>query len=67
MGENLRVCVLCEIERRSLEHLSLDDQERLMWAATKQEVLFFGIIDILTVRLRNSLSPPDSHVMLVTT
>lgn len=41
-----------EIERRSLEHLSLDDQERLTWAATKEEVLFFGIIDILTVRLQ---------------
>ena len=48
---------MCEIERRSLEHLSLDDQERLMWAATKQEVLFFGIIDILTVRLHNLRIP----------
>ena len=39
------------IERRRLEHLSLDDQERLTWAATKKEIIFFGIIDILTVRL----------------
>lgn len=52
-------CLLRATERRSLEHLSLDDQERLTWAATKQEVLFFGIIDILTVRLQWSLSVDD--------
>ena len=38
----------CQPEERHLQSLSHEDAGRLTWAATEHEMLFFGIIDILT-------------------
>ena len=42
-----RIQWLCEAEAEEL-HLDAEDAEKLLWVATPDEVIFFGIIDILT-------------------
>jgi hypothetical protein len=42
-----RIQWMCEAEAEEL-HLDAEDAEKLLWVATPDEVIFFGIIDILT-------------------
>eukprot|EP01047_Picozoa_sp_COSAG01_P034918 COSAG01_NODE_2646_length_7319_cov_2.926316_6_plen_238_part_00 len=42
-----RIQWICEAEAEEL-HLDAEDAEKLLWVATPDEVIFFGIIDILT-------------------
>ena len=46
--EQGRIYWRCEKEESDVQHLSISEAVNLLWAATPTEILFLGVIDILT-------------------